>query len=79
MSNPPAEPQFAGGNLPAFPCELHPISSQGYNMGGLTKRELIAAMVLHGMAAHYGQTMEPENMVAGAIRRADVLLRELSK
>lgn len=75
MSEPQSEDQVFGRSLPAFPmnCKIH------WQCQGLSKRELLAAMVLQGMAAYYGQTMQPENMVYGAVRRADALLKELAK
>jgi hypothetical protein len=56
---------------------------EGFNgklSGGLTRRELFAAMAMQGIFAH-GYTMPNESAEAAdyAVRAADCLLKELSK
>lgn len=55
--------------------------TNGGVMGGLTKRELFAAMAMQGLAPAYangGDFMEG-HVAAGAVKLADALLKELAK
>ena len=61
------------GNEPAYPWGEH-----GIVLGGLTKRELIAAMAMQGMAMRVTDLFDHE-VAGGAVRLADALLAELAK
>jgi len=57
------------------------VSAEVAGCGGLTKRELFAAMVLPGLARAYvqgGDFMEG-HIAEGAVKIADALLKELAK
>jgi len=68
------------GNEPAYPWGEH-----GTALGGLTKRELIAAMAMQGLAsiAYTGVSLSPIDLVrldvSRAVMYADALLAELAK
>jgi len=51
----------------------------GYLVGGLTKRELFAAMVMQGLAADPSCTGEASAYAGVAVKWADALLAELAK
>jgi hypothetical protein len=51
----------------------------GVVKGGLTKRELIAAMCLQGLLSNASGVLEPRHWVDWAVIYADRLLEELSK
>jgi hypothetical protein len=71
------------GGAPAFP-QLHKCDSEGWPVwgaGGLTKRELLAAMAMQGLLAnkaHPGHWL-PEEDGSYCVRVADALLAELAK
>jgi hypothetical protein len=62
---------------PAFPN----MNYEGHQMGGLTKRELFAAMAMQGLVTTY--TIYRDNLfptsAAAAVAYADALLAELQK
>jgi len=75
---------MADKNETAFP--LHPsASSEAAHRNGLTKREMISAMVLQGMNASLSHTSNwPEDytldcMVKNAVMQADALLEALNE
>lgn len=64
------------GNEPAYPWGEH-----GTCLGGLTKRELFAAMAMQGFLSNKGHATHflPEDDAAYCIRIADALLATLAK
>ena len=66
------------GNEPAYPWGEH-----GTVLGGLTKRELFAAMAMQGLAAVPLQGESPSGAVKSdverAVKYADALIAELAK
>ncbi len=59
-------------DIPAYPTDRY--------AGGLTKRELIAAMALQGLMRHPDSVGESsETVAAWAVQAADALLEELDK
>lgn len=64
--------------LPAFPWG--DVTNGGVS-GGLTKRELFAAMAMQGMCANSvpGNHHIPSNLAKEAVWQADELLKELAK
>jgi hypothetical protein len=60
---------------PAFP------TTQNGHTGGLTKRELFAAMAMQGLAANSipGAHHLPTELIAGAVELADALIEKLNK
>jgi hypothetical protein len=59
---------------PAYPSELG-----GIKRDGLSKRELIAAMVLQGLCACQIVTGSAQEIADISVRQADALLKELDK
>jgi hypothetical protein len=70
----------------AFPI-IPPLGSDGlgsaggypYPEGGLTKRELLAAMAMQGSMAAAAQQRHIPTVVADSVKLADALLAELAK
>lgn len=66
---------MAHENDMAFPWGEH-----GTRLGGLTKRELFAAMAMQGaLAGTPGQHLIPQNLARESAAHADALLAELAK
>lgn len=63
-------------NEPAFPW-FHPVTKEDFS--GLTKRELIAAMMAQGAITRFGFNMAPEGLSKMCVESADALLAELKK
>ena len=63
------------GNDPAYPLEV----VTGQTNGGLTKRELFAAMAMQGLLADPYSTQEFSCMASMSVQVADALIAELSK
>jgi hypothetical protein len=87
MSEAPTE-ERASGSDPAFPSGLATgpdgglfVSSEVAGCGGLSKRELFAAMAMQGMCANAvpGHHHYPPNLAKEAVWQADELLKELAK
>lgn len=82
-------PDTVGGSLPAFPASVAVgmdgglfVSTEVSGAGGLTKRELFAAMAMQGMAASESEKdgmYRPEVAAVRAVKFADALLKELAK
>ena len=66
----PTPPGRPNGSLPAYPID---------NKYGLTKRELIAAMVLQGSMANSSAAGTSESYAKEAVEFADALLEELAR
>lgn len=73
---------MSNANKPAFPFIVQDISKCQAHDGGLTKRELFAAMAMQGMLAsesdhfNYGHIAK---LAEAAVLRADALLAELER
>jgi hypothetical protein len=65
-------------NEPAYPLAWTDIHGDDQREHGLTKRELLAAMAMQGIAAS-GNEDTPEQRAMWAVRDADALLAELAK
>ncbi len=57
----------------------YPWGEHGTVLGGLTKRELFAAMAMQGFASCPSVEATAERCAAGAVAWADALLAELAK
>ncbi len=57
----------------------YPHGEHGQILGGLTKRELFAAMAMQGLCAYPGEQESVEFTAANAVGMADALIAELSK
>jgi hypothetical protein len=66
---------LVGKNEPAYPVS----DASCCQYGGLTKRELFAAMAMQGMRADHSATGVPEAIARESVRLADALLKELAK
>lgn len=65
------------GNQPAFPCHPQPGEISGWNYAEcLTKREHFAGLI---MAQLHSDVMQPHELAALAIDRADALLDALAE
>lgn len=49
------------------------------NLGGLSKRELFAAMAMQGCLAAHDDVFEPSTLAKDAVEYADALIKELAK
>lgn len=69
------------GDRAAFPQPFSEAAGPIHpDFGGLTKRELIAAMAMQGaLAGTAGGHLSPPNLYQEAVRHADGLLQELAK
>jgi hypothetical protein len=77
---------MSNANEPAFPSQTHEYDGQGkvlqYDIGGLTKREHIAAMALQGWLATFTDPdcrALPDKCAKFAVECADALLAELER
>lgn len=66
---------LVGKNEPAYPVA----DASCCQYGGLSKRELFAAMAMQGMRADHSATGVPEEIARESVRLADALLKELAK
>lgn len=70
---------MSGGDS-AFPIVVHLAMDGRVEAGGLTKRELFAAMIMQGsVAAESDLEMSHSDMASDCVRMADALLSELAK
>jgi hypothetical protein len=76
------------GSEPAYPVPLastvdgsiyNSIQQSGGENGGLTKRELFAAMAMQGIMMSTLRNDDPHLVASRAINAADFLLKELAK
>ena len=66
-------------SIPAYSHEIDKEYTDTYSEGGLTKREMFAAMAMQGLLSHRPENAFPYEIADAAVEFADALIEELNK